>query len=181
MLSYSLLECGFVGSCTKYSLFTYNRDGKFMAYWFMWMTWFSPVMIRLPVQHSRRICIVVSVSRIWDPLKYFIGIELTRSSKGLFLSQHKYALEIIEECDLLGAKPVNSPMETNHKLGFATGPVLDDPTHYRWLVGRLLYLTLERRELTYSIHILSQFMQQPKEVHMAAARCVLRYLKGNPG
>jgi len=114
-------------------------------------------------------------------LKYFLGIEVARNSRGLFLSQRKYALEIITECGLLGAKPVDFPMETNHKLGLATSKLPNDPTQYRRLVGRLIYLTITRTELSYSVHILSQFMQNPREEHMEAAKRVLRYLKENPG
>ena len=72
-------------------------------------------------------------------------------------------------------------METNHKLGLATGKCLQDPMQYRQLVGRLICLTLTRPELSYSVQILSQFMQEPREEHMDAAKRVLRYLKGNPG
>ena len=73
------------------------------------------------------------------------------------------------------------PMEANHKLGLGTARVLEHPTQHRSLVGRLLYLTLTRPELSYSIHILSQFMQALQEAHMDTARRVLRYLKGNIG
>ena len=103
------------------------------------------------------------------------------SPQGLFLSQRKYALEIIDECGLLGAKPADFLMEPSHKLGLATSQTVDDPTSYRRLVGRLIYLTLTRPKITYSMHILSQFMQQPKEEHMTAAWRVLCYLKGNLG
>ena len=71
-------------------------------------------------------------------------------------------------------------METNHKLGLATRKCLQDPTQYRRLVGRLIYLTLTHPELSYSVHILSQFMQEPREEHMEVAKRVLHYLKGNP-
>ena len=69
------------------------------------------------------------------PLKYFLGIEVAPESKGLFLCQRKYALEIIDECGLLGAKPTEFPMETNHKLALAKGHALADVTSYRRLIG----------------------------------------------
>ena len=51
---------------------------------------------------------------------------MTRGPKGLFLSQRKYALEIVDECGLLGSKPSHSPIEKNHKLALAAGPPLTD-------------------------------------------------------
>ena len=67
-------------------------------------------------------------------LKYFLGIEVARSSQGLFLCQRKYTLDIISEAGLLGAKPCGFPMEQNHRLGLATGDRLSDPAPYRRLV-----------------------------------------------
>jgi len=90
-------------------------------------------------------------------LKYFLGIEVARNAKGIFLCQRKYVLEIVEECGLLGEKPTKFLMETNHKLSLATITFFQDPTKYRRLVGRLIYLTLTHPELSYSVHILSQF------------------------
>ena len=99
----------------------------------------------------------------------------------MFLCQRKYALDIIEECGLLGAKPVEFPIEENHKLTLASGEILNDAARYRRLVGILIYLTITRLELTYAVHVLPQFMQSPKEEHMPAARRILQYLKGSPG
>jgi len=78
------------------------------------------------------------------PLKYFLGIEVARGPKGLFLSQRKYALEIVDECGLLGSKPHDFPIEENHKLALATGSTLTDVGRYRSLVGQLIYLTNTR-------------------------------------
>jgi len=89
-----------------------------------------------------------------------------------------YALEIIDECGLLGAKSTNFPIAENHKLVLASGRDLNDATRYRRLVGHLIYLTITRPDLTYVVHILSQFMHSPKDDHMDATQRVLCYLKG---
>lgn len=92
------------------------------------------------------------------PLKYFLGIEVARSFAGLFLCQRKYTLDIVSEVGLLGAKPIGSPIEQNHKLGLANGELLADPQSYRRLVGHLIYLGVTCSDLAYSVHIISQFM-----------------------
>ncbi|KAH7510943.1 hypothetical protein FEM48_ZijujUnG0062300 [Ziziphus jujuba var. spinosa] len=113
-------------------------------------------------------------------LKYFLGIEVARSSAGLFLCQRKYTLDIVSKARLLGAKPWGFPIEQNHRLGLANGELLSNPESYRRLVGRLIYLAVTPPDLAYSVHILSQFMQEPRIEHWEAALRVIRYLKGTP-
>ena len=115
------------------------------------------------------------------PLKYFLGIEVARSTSGLFLCQRKYTLDIISKAGLLGAKPYGFPVEQNHRLSHDTGALFDDPKRYRRLVGHLIYLAVTRPDLAYSVHILSQFLQAPTMAHWDAALWVVRYLKGTPG
>ncbi|XP_021771710.1 uncharacterized protein LOC110735835 [Chenopodium quinoa] len=114
----------------------------------------------------------------FGPLKYFLGIEVARSSSGLFLCQRKYTLDIISKVGLLGEKPSGFPIEQNHKLGLATGELLADPESYRRLVGRLIYFAVTRLDFVYPVHILSQFVQEPRSEHWEAALRVVRYLKG---
>ncbi|RVW88859.1 Retrovirus-related Pol polyprotein from transposon RE2 [Vitis vinifera] len=76
-----------------------------------------------------------------------------------------YTLDVIFEAGLLGAKPTSTPLEQNHKLALAANSDLHDPGQYRRLVGWLIYLTITRPELSYCVHMLAQFMQQPKDEH----------------
>ncbi|OMP05523.1 Integrase, catalytic core [Corchorus capsularis] len=116
-----------------------------------------------------------------DSLKYFLGIEVARSPSGIVLNQRKYALDILNETGMLGCRPCLFPMEQNHHLEKASGPILADPSLYRRLVGRLLYLTVTRPDLCYSIQVLSQFLHSPRQEHLYAVMRVLRYIKCSPG
>lgn len=97
-----------------------------------------------------------------------MGLELARSSKGIFLSQRKYTLQILEDIGLLACNLSSLPMDPNLKLLASTGTLLEDPTENRRLNGRLLYLTISRPDITFAIHKLSQFAQ-PRCPHLAAS------------
>ena len=114
-------------------------------------------------------------------LKYFLGLEVARSAKGISLCQRTYALDILSDNGILGFKPVNTPMEQNLKLSQSCGDSLDDPSLYNRLVGRLLYLTVTRPDISYSVKRLSQFMAKLTSLHLAVAYRILRYIKGTSG
>ncbi|CAH9124008.1 unnamed protein product [Cuscuta epithymum] len=114
-------------------------------------------------------------------LKYFLGIEVARNSSGIFLSQRKYVLDLLSETGLTGAKPATFPMEQNQRLALDTSPLFDEPDRYRRIIGKLIYLNLTRPDISYAVHILAQFMQQPRVAHWEATLRVLRYLKNTPG
>ena len=94
-------------------------------------------------------------------LRYFLGLEVARSDKEIALCQRKYTLEVLNDTGLLGCKLAKTPMEQNLRLSKFKGEELKDPSSYRRLIGRLLYLTITRPNITFAIHKLSQYMSKP--------------------
>ena len=114
-------------------------------------------------------------------LRYFLGIEIARGRKGIFLSQRKYVLDLLKETGMIGAKPSDTPMIPNVKLGLEDGELLEDPERYRRLVGKLNYLTITRPDIAFSVSVVSQFMNSPRTSHWNAVMHILSYLKKAPG
>ena len=90
-------------------------------------------------------------------------------------------LDLLTETGMLGCKPVETPMEMNHKLGIHPDQALTDKGRYQQLVRRLIYLSHTRPDIAYAVSVVSQFMHAPSEEHMEAVYRILRYLKSAPG
>uniref|UniRef100_A0A2N9IZ37 Reverse transcriptase Ty1/copia-type domain-containing protein n=1 Tax=Fagus sylvatica TaxID=28930 RepID=A0A2N9IZ37_FAGSY len=110
-------------------------------------------------------------------LSYFLGLEASPTPDGLFLSQLKYARDILTRAQLLDSKPVHTPMVVSQHLS-ANGPLFPDPTLYRSLVGALQYLTITRPDIAHAVNSVSQFLHAPTADHFLAVKRILRYVKG---
>lgn len=111
-------------------------------------------------------------------INYFLGLEINKSVSGFFISQKKYTMDLLKEFHKDHATPLKIPIDSHLKLTPTTGDPLPDPTFYQRLLGRLVYLTVTRPNITFTVHILSQFMNKPTTAHMQAAKQLLRYLLG---
>ncbi|PNX92270.1 retrovirus-related Pol polyprotein from transposon TNT 1-94 [Trifolium pratense] len=180
-LSKVLILADYTQSKSDHSLFVRHRDTSFTAL----LIYVDDIILAgNNLQEIERIkAHLMEQFKLKDlgNLKYFLGIEVSRSKQGITLSQRKYALEILEDMGYLAVKPANSPMEQNLSLNKTDGDCIDEPSSYRRLVGRLIYLTITRPDLVYAVHILSQFMDKPRIPHLEAAQRVLRYIKKTPG
>ncbi|KAH9766022.1 hypothetical protein KPL70_002047 [Citrus sinensis] len=114
-------------------------------------------------------------------LKYFLGIEVSQSKGGIFLSQRKYALDLLHETGMTTCQPIDTPIEEGLKFCITSDQVPVDKGRYQRLIGRLMYLSHTRPDLAYTLSVVSQFMHNPGEQHMKAVMRILRYLKTNPG
>jgi len=115
------------------------------------------------------------------PIKYFLGLEVSRSLDGLVLNQRKYCLDLISETGMLGCKPTPTPFDPSIKLHVDEGALLPNPSSFRRLIGRLLYLTNTRPDISFVVQQLSQFVSSLREPHMQQALRIIRYLKNAPG
>ena len=114
-------------------------------------------------------------------LKYFLGMEVARTRKGISVSQRKYVLDLLNETGMMGCKPAETPMDSTVKLGIKEDSAPVDKGRYQRLVGKLIYLSHTRPDIGFSVSVVSQFMNRPTEEHMEAVYRILRYLKMTPG
>ena len=156
----AMYSVGFIQSIADYSLFTRKQGMSFTVLLIyvddILITGNDPVNIAATKQFLHK---HFHIKDLGD-LKYFLGIEVSASKNEIFISQRKYGLEVIEDAGLSGVAPINTPMEQGLKLS-DKGTLLKDTNRYRRLVGRLIYLTVSRPDITYVVHVLSRFMQQP--------------------
>lgn len=90
-------------------------------------------------------------------------------------------MDLLAESRLLGAKPAKLPLDPTTKLYQDSTKLYEDIASYRRLIGKLLYLTTTRPDISFAVQQLSQFLNKPIMTHYRAACQVLRFLKGNPG
>ena len=114
-------------------------------------------------------------------LKYFCGIEVSRFKEGIFLSQRKYASDLLHEMRMTACQPIYTPIEEGLELCITSDQISVDKGRYQRLIGRLMYLSHTRPDLAYAMSVVSQFMHNPGEHHMKAIMLILRYLKSNLG
>ncbi|KAG7587833.1 Retrotransposon Copia-like N-terminal [Arabidopsis suecica] len=176
-----LLRDGFIQSESEHTLFVKHVNNTFIAL----LVYVDDIMIASnsdeAVSALKNTLAVAFKLKDLGPVKYFLGLEIARNKNGISVSQRKYTLDLLESIGLLGSKPVATPMDCTIQLHAESGDLLPDATTYRALIGKLLYLTITRADITYAVHKLSQFLAQPRTSHLEAAYRIVRYLKGDPG
>jgi hypothetical protein len=179
-LSAALISLGYKASQADPSLYVKSRGASFTA---------LLVYVDDIVLSGTSIDEIQSVKAFLDQqfkikdlgqLRFFLGLEIARSSSGIFLNQRKYTLELLDDTGFLGSKPATVPLDPHTKLSATDGVPFDDPSGYRRLIGRLLYLTHTRPDISFAVQHLSQYVSNPLVPHYQAATRILRYLKSCP-
>ncbi|XP_015160537.1 uncharacterized mitochondrial protein AtMg00810-like [Solanum tuberosum] len=110
-------------------------------------------------------------------LHFFLGIEIVPYVDGIYLSQVKYAKDILKKTMMHCARAIHTPLSQKSDFHVATGPPVD-AFDYRSIVGGLQYLTLTRPDLIHAVNQVCQFMQAPITTYWQGVKHILRYLAG---
>eukprot|EP00253_Pinus_taeda_P032699 PITA_32699 len=106
-------------------------------------------------------------------LRYFLGIEVDQNENGIFISQEKYANEVLERFNMQDIKAAIIPIVIGLKLSKEDNSKDFDPSLYKSIVVSLMYLTVTRPDTMFAVSLISRFMERPKEAHWQAAKRIL--------
>ncbi|GJZ12584.1 retrovirus-related pol polyprotein from transposon TNT 1-94 [Tanacetum coccineum] len=111
-------------------------------------------------------------------ISFFLGLQISQSPRGIFINQSKYALESLKKYGFESCDPVDTPMVEKSKLDEDKEGKVVDPSHYRGMIGTLLYLTTSRPDLQFAICMCARYQARPTKKHLNAVKRIFRYLKG---
>ncbi|GJR05592.1 retrovirus-related pol polyprotein from transposon TNT 1-94 [Tanacetum coccineum] len=111
-------------------------------------------------------------------ISFFLGLQISQSPRGIFINQSKYALESLKKYGFDSCDPVDTPMVEKSKLDEDKEGKAVDPSHYRGMIGTLLYLTASRPDLQFAICMCARYQARPTEKHLHAVKRIFRYLRG---
>lgn len=157
----ALTQMHFEQSNADTSLFTYKKDGVFVT-----TLIYDDDVIIAGNNYAKIQATKLELHQRFDikdlgPLKYFLGIEVAKTTEGLMLSQRKYTLDILGDYGMEGCKPNSFPMEQNLQIDQSTESQQVEAGQYRRLIGRLLYLYATRPNIAYVVNMLCQFVVDP--------------------
>ncbi|GJY85212.1 retrovirus-related pol polyprotein from transposon TNT 1-94 [Tanacetum coccineum] len=111
-------------------------------------------------------------------ISFFLGLQISQIPRGIFINQSKYALESLKKYGFDSCDLVDTPMVEKSKLDENKEGKAVDPSHYRGMIGTLLYLTASRPDLQFAICMCAQYQARPTKKHLNAVKRIFRYLKG---
>jgi hypothetical protein len=109
-------------------------------------------------------------------LNYFLGLQVKQTSEDIFISQSKYAKDLVKRFGLDGKSYARTPMSTSVKISsdLAGKPV--DPILYKSMIGSLPYLTASGPDIAFSVGVCAHFQADPKESHLTTVKRIIRYV-----
>jgi len=111
-------------------------------------------------------------------MRYFLGVEIKQLASGIFIYQQKYAQDILIRFGMESCNKVCTPIVPGNKLVKDEKGRNVNVTEFRQMIGCLMYLLATRLDLAFSVFLVVRYMERPTEIHLAAAKRILRCLKG---
>ncbi|GJY77111.1 retrovirus-related pol polyprotein from transposon TNT 1-94 [Tanacetum coccineum] len=178
LLSSFLLSQGFSKGNVDPTLFV-KREGKdiLLVQIYVDDIIFASTTTELCDTFSETMCSKFKMSMM-GKISFFLRLQISQSPRGIFLNQFKYALESLKKYGMESCDPVDTPMVEKSKLDEDTQGKAVDPTHYRGMVGTLMYLTSSRPDLVYAICMCARYQARPTKKHLHAVKRIFRYLRG---
>ena len=112
-------------------------------------------------------------------LPFFLGLQITQRSQGMFISQEKYLREMLKRFQMEDSRPVGTPMVTGCKLSKDDDSPDVDQSSYRSMIGSLLYIIASRPDIMHVVGMVGRFQSAPKQSHLLVVKRIFRYLKKN--
>jgi hypothetical protein len=109
-------------------------------------------------------------------LNYFLGLQVKKTAEGIFISQSKYAKDLVKRFGLDGKSRARTPMSTSVKISSDLAGKSVDPSLYRSMIGSLLYLTASRPDIAFNVGVYARFQANRKESHLTAVKRIIRYV-----
>ncbi|XP_070043266.1 uncharacterized mitochondrial protein AtMg00810-like [Nicotiana tomentosiformis] len=109
-------------------------------------------------------------------LHYLLSLEITNMNKGIFVTQEGYAKKLVDRFGLKQSKTCSIPLEISTRLRRDKCSLLTDPKPFRALIRSLMYLTITRPGIAFSVGYVNKFMQRPRKPHLEAANRILKYI-----
>ena len=103
-------------------------------------------------------------------LTFFLGLQVKQKKECIFVSQEKYARNIVKKFGLNSKKHASTPMSSCTKINVDSSRVEVSPTLYRSIIGSLLYLTASRPDIAFSVGVWARYQASPKESHLTAVK-----------
>ena len=168
---------GFIRGQAYQNLFIKRENGKLIvAQVYVDDIIFESTKDELAHDFSKLMQVEFEMSMIGE-LNYFLGLLIRQQESGIFISQSKYAKNLVRKFGLDSVSPVKTPMSPNVKLTVDLLGKSVDSSLYRSMIGSFLYLIASRPNLSYNVGVCARYQTNPKESHMIALKRIIKYVK----
>nr|GEX28585.1 retrovirus-related Pol polyprotein from transposon TNT 1-94 [Tanacetum cinerariifolium] len=110
-------------------------------------------------------------------MKFFLGLQIHQSPRGIFINQAKYTLEILHKNGMDKGQSIGTPIAMKPKLYADLSGNQVDQTDYRSKIGSLMYLTSSRPDIVQAICFCARYQSRPTEKHLKEVKRIFRYLR----